>query len=321
MRILSGIQSSGVLHVGNYFGMMQPSILLQNKGDAFYFIADYHALTSVHDKKSMQQNVQNVALDFLACGLDPSKCVFFRQSAVPEVHELAWYLSVVTPMGLLERCHSYKDKIARGVSPNHGLFAYPVLMAADILLYDAAIVPVGQDQKQHLEVTRDVAQKFNDLFGPVFHIPEASIKQEVAVIPGIDGQKMSKSYNNTIEIFSEEAAFRKKVMAIKTDSTPVESPKPIDDSIILALVKCVTDEATLRQMISSMQKGGVGYGEYKKQLFSLLWDYFAPFRTKRQELQKNSDYIDQVLKEGGEKARTYAAKTLQRVRQAVGIAL
>ncbi|MFH1066904.1 MAG: tryptophan--tRNA ligase [bacterium] len=320
MRILSGIQPSGVLHLGNYFGMMKPSIELQNEGEAFYFIADYHALTTLTDSALLEQYARSVALDFLACGLDPKKTVFFRQSAVPEIHELAWYLSTVTPLGLLERCHSYKDKIAQGIRPSHALFAYPVLMAADILMYDSEKVPVGQDQKQHLEVTRDIAQKFNDRFGPVFKIPEVVIREQTATLPGIDGQKMSKSYGNTIEIFAEEKDFRKKVMSIKTDSTPVESPKPTKNSIILALAQCVASPKEMEQMIASMKAGGIGYGEYKKQLFDMLWAYFAPFREKRRELEKNLDYVESALAEGGRKAREIAQKTLARARKAVGMA-
>src|ERR1043165_2583477 len=204
MRILSGIQPSGALHLGNYYGMMEPSIELQEKGEAFYFIADYHSMTSLFDAPARRQNTLDVALDFLACGLDPARAVFFRQSDVPEVTELAWMLSTLTPMGLLERCHSYKDKLGHGISPNHGLFAYPVLMAADILIYDSNVVPVGKDQKQHIEVTRDIAMKFNQAYGPTFVIPEPQIRDDVAVVPGTDGQKMSKSYGNTIEIFGEE---------------------------------------------------------------------------------------------------------------------
>ena len=278
MRILSGIQPSGAPHLGNYFGMMRPAVELQSRGECFYFIADYHALTTAEDAGLLRERIRGVALDFLACGLDPAKTVFFRQSAVPEVHELAWYLSNVTPVGLLERCHSYKDKIARGFSPTHGLFAYPVLMAADILLYDADLVPVGKDQKQHLEVARDIAAKFNERFGPVFKIPEPDIRGEAATLPGLDGQKMSKSYNNTIEIFASEKEFRKKVMSIKTDSTPVEAPKPTDDSIILALARCVADPQQVAEMAASMEQGGKGYGDYKKQLFELLWKYFEPMR-------------------------------------------
>ena len=223
MRILSGIQPSGALHIGNYFGMMRPALELQTQGDAYYFIANYHSMTSLTDAARRRDNTLGVALDFLACGLDPQRTVFFRQSDVPEVCELMWLLSTLTPMALLERCHSFKDKSAKGIAINHGLFAYPVLMAADILIYDSNVVPVGRDQKQHVEVTRDIAIKFNEAYGETFVLPEPRIRDEVAVVPGTDGQKMSKSYGNTIELFGEEKALRKKVMAMLMDSrTPAE---------------------------------------------------------------------------------------------------
>src|SRR5450755_4334936 len=237
MRILSGIQPSGALHLGNYFGMMRPAIELQEKGEAFYFIADYHSMTSLFDADERRKNTLDVALDFLACGLDPKKSVFFKQSDVPEVTELSWLLSTVTPMGLLERAHSYKDKVAKGISPSHGLFAYPVLMAADILIYDSDIVPVGKDQKQHIEIARDLAVKMNETFGEIFKLPEPSILPEVETIPGVDGQKMSKSYGNTVELFLDEKALRKRIMGIVTDSTPVESPKDPRGSSILDLYR------------------------------------------------------------------------------------
>src|SRR5213593_2109598 len=240
MRILSGIQPSGALHLGNYFGMMKPAIELQDQGEAFYFIANYHSMTSLFDAAERRKLTDDVALDFLACGLDPKKCVFFRQSDVPEVTELTWILSTVTPMGLLERATSYKDKIAKGISPNHGLFAYPVLMAADILIYDSNIVPVGRDQKQHVEMTRDIAVKFNEQYGETFVIPEPQIKEEVAVVPGIDGQKMSKSYGNTIEIFGDEKALRKKIMGITMDSRSPQEPKPdANKNLAVQLLKLV----------------------------------------------------------------------------------
>src|SRR6266849_6181765 len=226
MRILSGIQPSGALHLGNYFGMMRPAIELQEKGEAFYFIANYHSMTSLFDAAERRRNTLDVALDFLACGLDPKKSVFFRQSDVPEVTELAWMLTTLTPMGLLERCTSYKDKIAKGISPNHGLFAYPVLMAADILIYDSKVVPVGRDQKQHVEVTRDIAVKFNELYGQTFILPEPRIRAEVAKVPGTDGEKMSKSYGNAIDIFGDESVLRKRIMGIKMDSRSPQEPKP-----------------------------------------------------------------------------------------------
>lgn len=320
MRILSGLQPSGRLHIGNYFGMMESALKLQHEGDAYYFIADYHSLTSVHDGRLLRDHVRNLAIDFLACGLDPSKCVFFRQSDVPEHTELAWILSTVTPMGLLERCHSYKDKVARGIHASHGLFAYPVLMAADILIYDSDIVPVGRDQKQHVEVTRDIAIKMNEAFGEgLLKLPQPRIREETAVVPGLDGQKMSKSYDNTIQLFEELPALKKKIMSIKTDSTPVEEPKPVEDSSILALYKLVASPADHQAMMDDFQRGGVGYGEFKKRLLQATTDYFAPFREKRAEITANPKYVDQVLAEGAEKARSVARKTLARVRDAVGL--
>ena len=321
MRILSGIQPSGVPHLGNYFGMMRPAIEWQARGECFYFIADYHAQTTMDNADALREHIKGVALDFLACGLDPEKTVFFRQSAVPEVHELAWYLSTVTPMGLLERCHSYKDKVARGVLANHGLFAYPVLMAADILLYESNVVPVGKDQKQHIEVTRDIVSKFNDKFSEVLVMPEPEIRDEVATLPGTDGQKMSKSYNNTIDMFTKEKAFRKKIMGLKTDSTPVEDPKPVEDSLILQLAACVAKPEELDAMRSSMLSGGVGYGDYKKQLFTMLWDHFAPMREKREALEQDEAKVLEILHEGGRKAREVAQGVLEKVRDAVGIKL
>lgn len=320
MRILSGIQPSGKLHIGNYFGMMKAAIQLQHEGDAYYFIADYHSLNSVQNAKVLRENVRDVAVDFLACGLDPAKCVFFRQSDVPEHCELSWILSTVTPMGLLERCHSYKDKVARGIAASHGLFAYPVLMAADILIYESDVVPVGRDQKQHVEVTRDIAIKMNETFGEgLFKLPQPRIQEATAVIPGLDGQKMSKSYDNTIQLFEEPSKLKKKIMGIKTDSTPVEAPKPTEDSSILALYKLVASESDYAAMVTDHERGGVGYGDFKKRLLQGVADYFAPFREKRAEIVADPKYVDRVLAEGAEKARLVARKTLARVREAVGL--
>ncbi len=319
LRILSGIQPSGTLHIGNYFGMMKPSVALQDEGDAYYFIADYHALTTVHDPDVLRANVRSVALDFLACGLDPRRCCFFRQSDIPQVVELSWILSTLTPMGLLERATSYKDKIARGLEATHGLFAYPVLMAADILLYDSALVPVGKDQKQHLEMTRDIAQKFNDRFGQTFLIPEPRIGEATAIVPGIDGQKMSKSYHNTLEIFAAEKDLRKKAMSIKTDSTPVESPKPTEGSTILALYRLVASAEAVAQMEADFLAGGTGYGDFKKRLFEAIWDYFAPMRARRLEIERDVDYVDSVLSDGAKRARLVADDVMDRVREATGL--
>ena len=319
MRILSGIQPSGTPHLGNYFGMMKPAIELQERGEAYYFIADFHALTTVQNAAALRANVRELALDFLACGLDPARSVFFRQSDVPQVAELAWILSTVTPMGLLERCHSFKDKTSRGIAPSHGLFAYPVLMAADILIYDSDIVPVGRDQKQHLEVTRDIAIKMNETYGEIFKLPEPAIQESTAVVPGLDGAKMSKSYHNTIDLFAPENVLRKKIMGIKTDSTPVEAPKPVEGSVILALHKLVASEADHRAMENDFLNGGVGYGDLKKRLFVAVWDYFAPFRARRAELESDPGHVDRVLADGAGKAAAVADAVMRRVRKAVGI--
>ena len=319
MRILSGIQPSGTLHLGNYFGMMKPAIELQDRGEAFYFIADLHALTTVQDAGALSENIRNVAIDFLACGLDPRKACFFRQSQVPAVTELAWILSTLTPMGLLERCHSYKDKMAKGFAPSHGLFAYPVLMAADILIYDSDLVPVGKDQKQHIEVTRDLVIKFNETYGNTLKMPEPSIQESTAAVPGLDGEKMSKSYGNTVGLFEEEAALRKKIMSLKTDSTPVESPKPVENSTILGLYKLVANSADYAQMEADFRNGGSGYGDFKKRLFGSVWEYFTPMREKRKEILADPGYVEMVLSEGREKAGGVAGKVMARVRSAVGL--
>ena len=320
MRILSGIQPSGALHLGNYFGMMRPAIELQDRGEAFYFIADYHSMTSLFDAEERRRNTMDVALDFLACGLDPKKSVFFRQSDVPEVTELTWILSTVTPMGLLERATSYKDKIAKGISPNHGLFAYPVLMAADILIYDSNLVPVGQDQKQHLEMTRDIAVKFNEQYGQTFVIPEPEIRSATAKVPGLDGEKMSKSYGNTIEIFGDEKALRKKIMGIKMDSRTPQEPKPdADQNLAIQLLKLVAPNDTATDFENRLRAGGLGYGDLKKALFEHYWKYFAQPRQKRAELSANPDHVYQVLSEGAARARSLAQQVLQKAKIACGL--
>ena len=319
MRILSGIQPSGTLHLGNYFGMMKPSIELQHRGEAFYFIADLHALTTVHDAGDLSENIRGVAVDFLACGLEPRKTCLFRQSQVPAVTELAWILSTLTPMGLLERSHSYKDKLSRGLQPTHGLFAYPVLMAADILIYDSDVVPVGKDQKQHIEIARDLVIKFNETYGPTLKLPEPSIRDETAIVPGLDGEKMSKSYGNTIGIFEEESAMRRKIMSLKTDSTPVESPKPVENSTILALYRLVADPADYAKMVSDFQAGGAGYGDFKKRLFSALWEYQAPMRQRRNQILSDPGYVEMVLRDGRDRANQVAEEVMSRVRSATGL--
>jgi tryptophanyl-tRNA synthetase len=317
---LPGIQPSGALHLGNYFGMMKPSIELQSQGEAFYFIANYHSMTSLFDADQRRQNTLNVALDFLACGLDPQRAVFFRQSDVPEVTELAWILTTLTPMGLLERCHSYKDKLARGLSPNHGLFAYPVLMAADILIYDSNVVPVGRDQKQHVEVTRDIAIKFNQQYGETFVIPEPWIREEVAVVPGLDGQKMSKSYGNAIDLFGDEKSVRKRIMSIVMDSRTPQEPKPdAEKNLAIQLLRLVSPSAVSQDYEDRLRAGGLGYGDLKKALFEHCWNHFAPARAKRAELAANPDYVEQVLRDGATRARAVAAVVLKRARHASGV--
>ncbi len=319
MRILSGIQPSGKLHIGNWFGMMKPAIELQSQGEAYLFIANYHALTSVTDANALRQETLNVALDFLACGLDPDRTVFFRQSDVPEVTELTWLLSVVTPMGLLERCHSYKDKIAKGLTPSHGLFSYPVLMAADILAYQSTTVPVGRDQKQHVEVTRDIALKFNNMFGTVFTIPEPSIRDDVAVVPGTDGQKMSKSYNNHLELFGNEKELRARVMRIVTDSKSLAEPKDPDTCTVFRLYRLFAGPAETQAMADRYRAGGFGYGEAKKALFEIMQDTLEPFRRKRDELARDLERVEAVLRRGAERAQAAARETLNRARTAMGL--
>ncbi len=319
MRILTGLQPSGTLHIGNYFGAMRQLLELQQKGETYLFIADYHALTTAPKPDDLRKNVYNLALDFLSCGLKLENTVFFRQSDVPQVTELMWILNNITTVGFLERAHSYKDKIAKGFVPNTGLFTYPVLMAADILLYSSDLVPVGKDQKQHLEITRDLAIRFNNDFGETFRIPEGYIPESVAVVPGIDGQKMSKSYGNTIPLFGAEKAIRKIIMSIVTDCTPMEEPKDPEKCNVVALYKLVAAPEELEEMKAKYRAGNYGYGHAKQAFFEKLWAYFAPMRERRAELEKDPDYIWDVLREGGRKASSEAAKTMERVRRTVGL--
>jgi tryptophanyl-tRNA synthetase len=325
MRILSGIQPSGALHIGNYFGMMKPAVALQAEGEALYFIADYHALTSLRDPETLRENSRRVAVDFLACGLDPTRATLFRHSDVPQVTELAWILSTVAPMGLLERAHSYKDKLARGLSATVGLFSYPILMAADILIYDSDVVPVGKDQKQHIEITRDLAVKINETFGrfeqdgQIFKLPEARIQAATETVPGIDGQKMSKSYGNNIDIFGDEKEMKRRVMSIVTDSTPVDESKDPGNSTIFRLYSLVATKDEIATMRDQFLKGGKGYGDFKKQLFEKLWEYFAPMRKRREEILADKSYIDEVLERGATRANEIADQVMKRVRSAVGL--
>ncbi len=319
MRVLSGIQPSGKLHIGNFFGAMRQHLQLQAEHDSFYFIADYHALTSHPTPDEIAGHTLDVAMDYIALGLDTEKTVFWRQSDVPEVTELTWLLSCITPVGLLQRCTSYKDKVAQGLSPNHGLFTYPVLQAADILIYNSELVPVGADQKQHIEVTRDIAIRFNNAYGEVFTVPKEHIIESVAIVPGVDGRKMSKSYGNTIEIFEPEKSAKKKIMKIVTDSTPVEDPKDPDKCNVFALLKLVASPEELGEWENKYRNGGMGYGQAKKRLAELMTDYFKPFRQKRTELENNINYVKEVLASGAERAKAVAGETLEKARQAVGL--
>jgi tryptophanyl-tRNA synthetase len=319
MKILSGIQPSGQLHIGNYFGMMLPMIRNMEKAELYAFVVNLHALTSVHDKEKLAMGTLEAAADFIALGLDPDRCIFWVQGDVPEVTELTWILSTLTSMGLLERCHSYKDKIAKGIAPSHGLFSYPVLMAADILLYQAEIVPVGKDQKQHLEVARDIGIRFNHIFGETFVIPDPAIEESVATVPGIDGQKMSKSYGNTIPIFLEGKQLKKAVMAIQTDSTPVEEPKDPDACNLYNIFKLFAPADRLAEVRKLYVEGGAAYGYIKQELVDLIGDYFKEARERRTELLQDTESLKKILAQGAQKAREKAAPTLELVRQRVGL--
>jgi tryptophanyl-tRNA synthetase len=319
MRVLSGLQSSGECHLGNYFGAIRQYVALQEKGESIYFIADYHSMTSVRDGAERRRLVREAVLDFLACGLDPERSILYRQSDLPEVCELTWILSTVTPMGLLERSVAYKDKISQGFSVDHGLFAYPVLMAADILIYRSDLVPVGQDQKQHLEMARDIAQRFNHLYGAdILKLPEPHILDEVAVVPGVDGRKMSKSYDNVIRMFWPEKRLKKVVMGIVTDSTAVEDPKDTTTPIF-QLWSLFAGEDDREEMFERAGKGGLGYGELKKDLLERLLEYFGPMREKREELAKRPDDVEDVLRSGARRARELGAPVVTAAREAAGL--
>lgn len=329
MRILSGVQPSGKLHIGNYFGAIRQFVELQHKGHGLYFIADLHALTTIRDADTMRVLNFDVALNFLALGLDPAKATLFKQSDVPEVSELQWILSTVTPMGLLERAHSYKDKTARGISADHGLFAYPVLMAADILIYQSDLVPVGKDQKQHLEIARDIAVKFNTVYckdfdphtgqGGVLKLPRPHTMDGTAVVPGTDGEKMSKSYGNTIDLFAPEKETRKRIMSVKTDSTPLEAPKNPDTCNVFALLKLFATPAELAEIRTQYEKGGVGYGDFKKRLADYFFATFGEARKRYDELCNNQDYVYEVLRKGAEQAREIASELMDDVRRVTGL--
>jgi tryptophanyl-tRNA synthetase len=317
-RILSGVQSSGKLHLGNYFGAIRQHIALQNEAQAFYFIADYHALTTIQDPAVMRQNSLDAALDYLALGLDPDKAAFFRQSDVPEVTELAWILATVTPMGLLQRAVSYKDKVDKGIEASVGLFFYPVLMAADILIYRSHVVPVGKDQVQHIEMTRDMADKFNRTYGEIFPLPTYRLDRG-ALVPGTDGKKMGKSYGNSIDIFAEGKALKKMVMGIVTDSSSVADPKDPERCTIFALYRLMATPAEEQALAARYRAGGMGYGEAKTLLLEKINETFGPARQRRKELAANPDHVEEVLRKGAQRARAEARQTMALVRQAVGM--
>ncbi len=320
MRALSGIKPTGTLHLGNYFGAARQFKIMQEKNyEGFYFIADYHTLNTVPNPEILTKNTMDIAIDYLAFGLDSQNSTIFLQSQIPEVVELAFILGNVTPMGLLQRAHSYKDKMAKDLPINVGLFYYPLLMAADILLYDTEIVPVGKDQKQHVEIARDIADKFNSIYGETFVLPTPFIPEEVAVVPGIDGRKMSKSYNNTIEMFASKKVLKKQIMSIVTDSTPLEEPKNPDNNVF-KIYKLVASQEQISEMERKFKEGGYGYGHAKKELLEQVLEYFAPIRQKREELEKNPDFVKQILKNGALKAREIAVKKIEKVRKAVGLA-
>ncbi len=320
MRVLSGVQPSGTLHIGNYFGAIRQFVQLQSEHECFYFLADLHALTTVQDAGRMRSLVRELAAGYLALGLDPARSVIYRQSDLPEIPELTWYLSTVTSMGLLQRCHSFKDKVAQGMVPNHGLFAYPVLMAADILIVRSDLVPVGRDQKQHLEVTRDIAASFQAAYGAeVFTLPDPMIRDEVAVVPGIDGRKMSKSYGNTIDIFGPEKPIRKRIMSLVTDSTPVEAPKPTEDNALHDLLEMFAPPEERSWVESAFAEGGTGYGEMKKRLFDFFVATFGDARSRYDELMSDPAEIERILLAGAERARETVAPLMDDVRRAVGI--
>ena len=319
MRILSGITTSAECHIGNYFGAIRQHVVLQDKGEGIYFMADYHSMNTVRDAVERRRLVREIALDYLACGLDPERAVLYRQSDFPELCELQWILGTVTPMGMLQRSHAYKDKVAHGQSADHGLFAYPVLMAADILIYNPDLVPVGEDQKQHLEMARDMAQRFNNTYEvELFKLPEPYILKDVAVVPGVDGRKMSKSYGNGIRMFWSQKQIGKAVMSIVTDSTPVEAPKDTDTTLF-QLWSLFATEAEREEMFARAGKGGLGYGDVKKDLLARLLAYFEPMRERREALAKRPDEVEEILAAGVRRARELAAPVLEGARAAAGL--
>jgi tryptophanyl-tRNA synthetase len=319
MRVLSGIQPSGELHLGNYFGAIRQYVRMQSEHDCFFFVANYHALTSLRDADRLRKLSLSCAADYLALGLDPRRATIFLQSDLPEVTELTWLLDTVTPMGLLQRCHAYKEKVAEGLPSDHGLFAYPVLMAADILIHQSDLVPVGQDQKQHVEVCRDIAERFNSIYGETFRLPQPYVLSEVAVVPGTDGRKMSKSYENTLGLFEPEKSLKSKIMSIQTDSTPVAAPKDPDKCKLFALVKLLASADEKAEIERRYRAGGIGYGEVKKRLLALMLEQFGEARKRRKELEDDEAAVRKALELGAQKARASARPTLQAAREAVGL--
>ena len=317
-RVLSGIQPSGNLHLGNYFGMMSRMIKYQEENDLFCFIVNYHALTTIQDKKTLSENTLNAAIDFMALGLDPERSTFWIQSDVPQVCESTWLLSNIVNVGLLDRATSYKDKMAKGLKPNVGLYSYPILMASDILLFGGEIVPVGKDQKQHLEMTRDMAIRFNQIFGDVFVVPELDIEKTTQLVPGLDGQKMSKSYGNTIPLFGPEKAIRKRFMSIVTDSTDIDQPKSIDTALY-QLYALFLNEDEQKELAERFATPGMRYGDVKQDLFECFWTTFSPYREKRDYLLNHKDYVVGQLKAGSEKAGAVADVYLSKAREAMGL--
>ncbi len=318
-RVLTGIQPSGALHIGNYFGAIKQMKDLQDSSDLFIFIANYHALTSLRDGEALKRNTLDCAINFLSLGIDPSRSTFYAQSDVKEVLELYWILSGYTPMGLLERAHSYKDKVSKGIGANHSLFSYPVLMASDILLYDANIVPVGKDQIQHVEMTRDIAIKFNNDFGDILCVPEFRVDGDVQTVPGIDGAKMSKSYGNTIDIFTTEKELKKIVSRVVTDSTALEDAKDWSSCNVFALAKLFLDEEGQKELMQRYERGGEGYGHFKLYLTKLIWDYFGEARERREFYLNNLDEVYDILNDGAKKASRVAKAKMEIIRDAVGI--
>ncbi|HEX7010992.1 MAG TPA: tryptophan--tRNA ligase [Phycisphaeraceae bacterium] len=320
-RVLSGIQPSGQLHLGNYAGAIRQFVEMQNSHEMFIFIASYHALTSTRDPQELRRNIQQVAIDYLAFGIDPARTHLYRQQDVPQVTELAWLLACVCPKHMMDKATSFKDKVAKGLPASIGLYTYPILQAADILCVDADLVPVGEDQRQHVEIARDLAQKFNHHYGEVFKLPEVMIRQGAGIVPGTDGQKMSKSYGNTIDPFEDEKPLRRRIMRIPTDSTPVEEPKDPEKDTVFRIFRALAgpDDPRTQELAQRYRAGGMGYGEAKRALFELILDHFGPARERRKQLMADPGYVERVLQQGAQTAREQISQVVARARQAVGL--